>query len=65
MMCVCAFEFHSVLMIGNFQIVLRSQLQVASIDLVLGNDLAGGKVFLSPKVAEHPIPNVTLLHCEL
>lgn len=45
---------------GKFQIAVRSQLPVAGIDLLLGNDLAGGKVFPSPEVIENPITNVCI-----
>ena len=43
---------------GKFKIAVRSQLPIAGIDLILGNDLAGGKVFLSPEVIENPIADL-------
>lgn len=43
---------------GKFQIAVRPQLPIAGIDLILGNDLAGGKVFPLPEVIENPIANV-------
>ena len=49
---------------SNFKIAVRSELLVAGIDPILRNDLASGNV-PSPEVTEDPIPNVTLLHCEL
>ncbi len=33
---------------------VRSQLPVEGVDLILGNDLAGGKVFLQPIVVDTP-----------
>ncbi len=35
---------------------MRSELPVEGVGLVLGNDLAGGKVFSSPVVVETPEP---------
>lgn len=46
--------------IQNCKIAVRPQLPVAGIDLLLGNDLAGGKVFPSPEVIENPIANVCI-----
>lgn len=40
---------------GQFQIAVRPQLPVAGVDLILGSDLAGEKVFPSPEVVKNPI----------
>ncbi|KAK2920619.1 hypothetical protein Q8A73_000104 [Channa argus] len=39
---------------GTCKIAVRDQLPIAGIDLILGNDLAGGKVFPSLEVTEIP-----------
>lgn len=43
---------------GKFKIAVRPQLPLAGIDLILGNDLAGEKVFPSPEVIENPIADL-------
>lgn len=40
---------------GSFQTAVCPQLPVPGVDLVLCNDLAGGKIFPSPKVVTNPI----------
>ena len=45
-------------MSGKFKIAVRPQLPIAGIDLILGNDLAGGKVFPSPEVIGNPIADL-------
>ncbi|KAK0144398.1 hypothetical protein N1851_017218 [Merluccius polli] len=45
----------STLVSGTVQVAVRDQLPVAGVDLILGNDLAGNKVFPSaPEVTENP-----------
>ena len=38
---------------GEFKIAVRPQLPIAGVDLILGNDLDGGKVLPSPEVIEN------------
>lgn len=47
-------QLSSRIMSGKFEIAVRHQLPIPGIDLILGNDLAGGKVFPSPGVIENP-----------
>ncbi|KAK0136901.1 hypothetical protein N1851_026923 [Merluccius polli] len=45
----------STLVSGTVQVAVRDQLPVAGVDLILGNDLAGNKVFpTAPEVTENP-----------
>lgn len=39
---------------GCVQVGVRSQLPVEGVDLILGNDLVGGKVFSQPVVVDTP-----------
>uniref|UniRef100_A0A7N8YF56 SCAN box domain-containing protein n=1 Tax=Mastacembelus armatus TaxID=205130 RepID=A0A7N8YF56_9TELE len=39
---------------GKCRVVIRAQLPIEGVDLILGNDLAGGQVFPSPEVVESP-----------
>ncbi|KAK2894299.1 hypothetical protein Q8A73_016783 [Channa argus] len=57
----CAFAFclfSSDFVNGTCKIAVRDQLPIAGIDLILGNDLAGGKVFPSLEVTEIPSTDV-------
>lgn len=62
-MCVVRAPLHLVhlnsnLVSGNFKIAVRPQLPIAGVDLILGNDVAGGKVFSTPEVIENPCADV-------
>ena len=47
-------QLHSQFVSGEFQIAVRPKLPIAGVDFILGNDIAGGKVFPSPEVIENP-----------
>lgn len=49
----------------KFQIAVQAQLLIAGIDFMVGNDLANGKVFLSPEAIENPIADVCVSDPEL
>lgn len=46
--------FKSELVSGCVQVGMQSQLPVEGVDLILGNDLAGGKVSSQPIVVDTP-----------
>ncbi|XP_029927354.1 uncharacterized protein LOC115373220 [Myripristis murdjan] len=50
-------ELSSRFVSGKFRIAVRPQLPIAGIDVILGNDLAGKKVFPAPEVTDDPIPS--------
>lgn len=53
-------QLSSKLASGKFKISVRPQLPIAGVDLILGNDLAGGKVFPSPEVIESPVADLSV-----
>lgn len=48
----------SKLVSGFFPVAVRSHFPVDGVDFILGNDIAGGKVFPDPEVVDTPIPEV-------
>ncbi|XP_076745575.1 uncharacterized protein LOC112435382 [Maylandia zebra] len=59
-MCVIRVPLHLVqlssqFLSGEVKLGVRPQLPVAGIDIILGNDLAGGTVFPSPEVVDIPL----------
>lgn len=48
-------QLSSCIVSGKYRVAVRPQLSIAGIDLILGNDLAGKKIFPSPKVIEDPM----------
>ena len=50
----------SILINGNIVIVMRPSFPVEGISLILGNDLAGGKVMVDPRVVEKPRDDVKM-----
>uniref|UniRef100_A0A3P9DJE7 FFD box profile domain-containing protein n=1 Tax=Maylandia zebra TaxID=106582 RepID=A0A3P9DJE7_9CICH len=61
-MCVIRVPLHLVqlssqFLSGEVKLGVRPQLPVAGIDIILGNDLAGGTVFPSPEVVDIPLTN--------
>ncbi len=49
---------------GNVELALRAQLPVKDMSLILGNDLAGDKVFCLPEVTETPVATDVDVLCE-
>ncbi len=49
---------------GNVKLALRAQLPVKDVSLILGNDLAGDKVFCLPEVTETPVATDVDVLCE-
>ncbi|XP_049912636.1 uncharacterized protein LOC126397732 [Epinephelus moara] len=47
----------SPLVTGPVKLGLRSRLPIQGVDLILGNDLAGKKIFPTPEVVENPVPD--------
>lgn len=64
MSAVCAplhfIHLSSKLASGKCKIAVRPQLPIAGVDLILRNDLAGGKVFSSPEVIESPVADLSV-----
>ena len=51
---------------GTVQVAVRDQLPIVGVDLILGNDLAGNKVFPSaPEVTENPTADVCVSSCSI
>ncbi|MGL5371751.1 MAG: hypothetical protein ACRDBF_12105, partial [Plesiomonas shigelloides] len=48
---------------GFVKIAVRSQLPIKGVDLILGNDLAGGKVLPFPEVIENPLTEPPSVPC--
>ena len=44
-------------MTGFFTVGVRSCFPINGVDLIMGNDLAGGKVYPVPEVVNIPIPD--------
>ena len=44
---------------GSVRVGLRSQLPIEGVTLLLGNDLAGGKMLINPEVISVPLPETT------
>lgn len=47
---------HSDLVTGFFTVGVQAEFPIGGIEVIMGNDIAGGKVFPVPKVANNPIP---------
>uniref|UniRef100_A0A3P9C6A9 Gypsy retrotransposon integrase-like protein 1 n=1 Tax=Maylandia zebra TaxID=106582 RepID=A0A3P9C6A9_9CICH len=50
----------SPLVSGSVPVGVRDQLPVPGVAMILGNDLANGKVFSTPRVVEIPVPDISL-----
>lgn len=46
----------SKLVSGVFPVAVRDQFPIDGVDFIMGNDIAGGKVYPSPEVVSQPIP---------
>lgn len=49
---------HSPLVTGPVKLALRKRLPIETVDLILGNDLAGEKLFLMPQVRRTRAPSL-------
>lgn len=45
---------------GSVKVGLRAQLLIEGVTLLLGNDLAGGKMLINPEVIDVPLPENTV-----
>ncbi|KAK7926200.1 hypothetical protein WMY93_008510 [Mugilogobius chulae] len=50
-------HIESKLVSGIFPVAVRDQFPVDGVDFIMGNDIAGGKVYPSPEVVSQPIPD--------
>ncbi len=55
---------HSGIISRNVKLALRAQLPVKDVSLILGNDLAGDKVFYLPEVIDTPVASDVDVLCE-
>jgi len=53
-------EIESSLVVGRVVVGVRPCLPVRDVTFILGNDLAGGKVFASPEVTDVPLPGTSI-----